>query len=56
MRILTTTYEALLKDRAIIAAEVLHEYDLRVRCWFHILSSTSLNLPPISMFPHESIQ
>ncbi|KAI0256704.1 hypothetical protein BJV78DRAFT_1116940 [Lactifluus subvellereus] len=26
-RILTTTYEALLKDRAIIAAEVLHEYD-----------------------------
>jgi len=27
VRILTTTYEALLKDRAIIAAEVLHEYD-----------------------------
>jgi len=26
-RVLTTTYEALLKDRAIIAAEVLHEYD-----------------------------
>jgi len=24
---LTTTYEALLKDRTIIAAEVLHEYD-----------------------------
>jgi hypothetical protein len=30
MRILTTTYEVLLKDRAIIAAEVLHEYDLKV--------------------------
>jgi len=27
VRVLTTTYEALLKDRAIIAAEVLHEYD-----------------------------
>lgn len=26
-RALTTTYEALLKDRTIIAAEVLHEYD-----------------------------
>ncbi|KAH9050765.1 hypothetical protein EDB84DRAFT_1584972 [Lactarius hengduanensis] len=27
VRVLTTTYEALIKDRAIIAAEVLHEYD-----------------------------
>jgi hypothetical protein len=27
VRILMTTFEALLKDRAIIAAEVLHEYD-----------------------------
>jgi len=27
VRVLTKTYEALLKDRAIIAAEVLHEYD-----------------------------
>ncbi|KAI9509388.1 hypothetical protein F5148DRAFT_768930 [Russula earlei] len=27
IRVLTTTYEALLKDRTIIAAEVLHEYD-----------------------------
>ncbi|KAI0281402.1 hypothetical protein BGY98DRAFT_913434 [Russula aff. rugulosa BPL654] len=27
VRALTTTYEALLKDRTIIAAEVLHEYD-----------------------------
>ncbi|KAH9997268.1 hypothetical protein BJV77DRAFT_1065334 [Russula vinacea] len=27
VRVLTTTYEALLKDRTIIAAEVLHEYD-----------------------------
>ncbi|KAI0306568.1 hypothetical protein B0F90DRAFT_1808237 [Multifurca ochricompacta] len=29
VRVLTTTYEALLKDRAIIAAEVLHEYDAK---------------------------
>jgi len=27
VRALTTTYKALLKDRTIIAAEVLHEYD-----------------------------
>ena len=35
-----TTYEALLKDRAIIAAEVLHEYDEKVRYNLSILSRT----------------
>jgi hypothetical protein len=29
--VLTHAYEALLKDRAIIAAEVMHEYDEKVR-------------------------
>ncbi|TFY73371.1 hypothetical protein EWM64_g10643 [Hericium alpestre] len=29
LRITTQTYEALLKDRAIIAAEVMHEYDTK---------------------------
>ncbi|KAI0302043.1 hypothetical protein BC826DRAFT_1089859 [Russula brevipes] len=38
VRVLTATYEALLKDRAIIAAEVLHEYDERVRHCFLMLS------------------
>jgi hypothetical protein len=49
-----TTYEALLKDRAIIAAEVLHEYDVKVRyiSYSHERHSKS----PISMFPHGSIQ
>ncbi len=31
VRVLMTTYEALIKDRAIIAAEVLHEYDEKVQ-------------------------
>jgi hypothetical protein len=31
MQVLTRTYERLLKDRAIIAAEVMHEYDEKVR-------------------------
>ena|SRR5712672_1895130 len=43
---LTTTYEALLKDRTIIAAEVLHEYDEKVRYCFPLLSRSSLDPPP----------
>ena len=31
LRALVTTYEAKLKDRAIISAEVMHEYEERVR-------------------------
>lgn len=31
MRSLTQAYEGLLKDKAIIAAEVMHEYDSKVR-------------------------
>lgn len=30
LRALTKTYEALVKDRAIIASEVMHEYDEKV--------------------------
>ena len=43
VRVLTTTYEALLKDRTIIAAEVLHEYDEKVRSRFPLQSSMSTN-------------
>ena len=35
-RALTRAYEALLKDRAIIAAEVMHEYDEKVRKMPHV--------------------
>ena len=31
IRAMNRSYEALLKDRSIIAAEVLHEYDEKVR-------------------------
>lgn len=34
MRSLTQAYEGLLKDKAIIAAEVMHEYDSKVRLCF----------------------
>lgn len=44
MRTLVTTYEAKLKDRLIISAEVLHEYDQKVRIYSSIFAHNSYNL------------
>jgi hypothetical protein len=38
---LTRTFEAMLKDRMIIAAEVLHKYDEKVQSYFPLLSRTT---------------
>jgi len=47
-----TTYEALLKDRTIIAAEVLHEYDEKVRICFPLVKDDTLtSLLSLVCFP-----
>jgi hypothetical protein len=44
LNVLIHTYTALLKDKDIIAAEVLHEYNDGVRLWHSFIPIASLDL------------